>query len=457
MTTTRMKHLACVLLLAGAIAGCGDFLSGPELTTDPNRPSTADMAQLLQGVQLSQFSFHTGDLARVASMWTQQMAGTDRQYINIDLYDIQEGDFDFYFTLVYTGGGLVDMRNIQRMADESGDRIYAGIAKIWEAYEMGMTASMWGDVPYSEAVTDVEQPVLDPQEDIYAAVQTLLDGAIADLQSGSGPGPSSVDLVYGGDPSLWVQAAYTLKARFYLHWIEAQDAGMAAAATACGGDCVAKALAAAQNGIASSADDFQTYQADNPGEENFWYQFMTVFRPGYISAGEHLVDLLAARNDPRLTEYFGPTSSGDVIGAPPGTPTTASVLSDDRGAPDFNQPLITHAENELILAEVYARQGDNGQATTHLNNARALAGLGGITPAPADLMQEIMTEKYIALFQNIEAWNDYKRTCVPDLTPATGTEVPGRLLYGFTERNANENIPTPDEQPARNRNDPNGC
>lgn len=457
MTTSSMKHLAGVLLLAGAFAACGDFLSGPELTTDPNRPSTADMAQLLQGVQLNQFSFHTGDLARNAAMWTQQMAGTSQQYIDRDLYNIVEGDFDFYFTLVYTGGGLVDMRNIERMADESGDRVYGGIAKVWEAYQMGMAASMWGDIPYSEAVSDVEQPVLDPQEDVYAAVQTLLDGAIADLQSGSGTGPGATDLVYAGDPSLWTQAAYTLKARFYLHWVEAQDAGMAQAATACGGDCVAGALAAAQNGIASSAADFQTYQADNPGEQNFWYQFMTVFRPGYISAGQYLVDLLQTRGDPRLTEYFAATSSGQVVGVPPGTSSTASALSDSRGAPDFNQPLITHAENELILAEVFARQGDDTQATTHLNNARALAGLAPITPAPADLMQEIMTEKYIALFQNIEAWNDYKRTCVPDLTPATGTEVPGRLLYGSTERDSNDNIPSPEEQPARNRNDPNGC
>ena len=53
-----------------------------------------------------------------------------------------------------------------------------------------------------------------------------------------------------------------------------------------------------------------------------------------------------------------------------------------------------------------------------------------------------MTEKYIALFQNPEAWNDYKRTCLPVLKPARGrTRIPGRLFYGSTEEQTNPNTP----------------
>ena len=42
-------------------------------------------------------------------------------------------------------------------------------------------------------------------------------------------------------------------------------------------------------------------------------------------------------------------------------------------------------------------------------------------------LADIMTEKYIALFQNTEVWNDWKRTCLPALTPAQGTVggIPG--------------------------------
>jgi len=71
-----------------------------------------------------------------------------------------------------------------------------------------------------------------------------------------------------------------------------------------------------------------------------------------------------------------------------------------------------------------------------------------------------MTEKYIVLFQNIETWNDYKRTCIPNLTPVNNSQggvIPGRLLYPLQERQTNPNIPAPSQQPARNWNDPNAC
>jgi hypothetical protein len=95
-----------------------------------------------------------------------------------------------------------------------------------------------------------------------------------------------------------------------------------------------------------------------------------------------------------------------------------------------------------------------------------------------------MTEKYIAMFQNIEVWADYRRTCVPTLTPAVaGSGIPGRMYYGQDERNANPNIPAPGQTAsasnyttappsghlqqnslattnnaaARNWDDPNGC
>ena len=53
-----------------------------------------------------------------------------------------------------------------------------------------------------------------------------------------------------------------------------------------------------------------------------------------------------------------------------------------------------------------------------------------------------MTEKYIALFQNPEVWNDYKRTCLPVLKPARGkSRIPGRIFYGSTEEQTNPNTP----------------
>jgi hypothetical protein len=86
-----------------------------------------------------------------------------------------------------------------------------------------------------------------------------------------------------------------------------------------------------------------------------------------------------------------------------------------------------------------------------------------------------MTEKYIALFQNVEVWNDYKRTCIPALTafPSStfGNEIPGRFYYGSGEEASNPNTPSSTAQLQhggdvvsgagisgfRNPNDPNRC
>ena len=45
-----------------------------------------------------------------ASLWTQQMKGTDRQFVSIDDYTITEEDANDEFATVYTGGGLIDLR-----------------------------------------------------------------------------------------------------------------------------------------------------------------------------------------------------------------------------------------------------------------------------------------------------------------------------------------------------------
>jgi hypothetical protein len=187
-----------------------------------------------------------------------------------------------------------------------------------------------------------------------------------------------------------------------------------------------------------------------------WYQFQQD-RDSYMRDGAFLVNLLKSRNDPRISTYFeGPSSVGS---APGESNTAASNLSAIRNAPAFRQPLITYAETQLIIAEASYQTGDQAGALVALNKERASQGLtvplaGLVGPA---LLTEIMTEKYIALFQNIEVWSDYRRTCQPQLTPFPGKTIPARFLYPFSERNTNPNIPAPSAQPQRNQNDPNAC
>ena len=426
------------------VAACSDFLSGEELTTDPNRPNEATTDQLLTAVQVQQFIQHTGALARLHSMWTQQMAGTDRQYIQQAEYELTEDDFSDEWNGFYGGGGLQDIRLIQARADTANDPVYRGIARVWEALTIGTAASIWGDIPYSEAIAGIDNPALDAQPDVYAAIQVLLDEAIADLESGTGTGPGAVDMVYGGDPDLWIALAHTLKARFYLHTAEQNPSAYA------------DALAEAQLGIADSTGDFKTLHTDAATEANIWHQFFRD-RDSYMRAGKTLVDTMVARNDPRLPNYFARNQAGQFVGADQGEPQGPqhSLPSALRLSPSYRQPVVTWAENQLILAEAAFRTGNSGLATTALNAVRAGVGLAPTGASGNALLHAIMIEKWITLFQNIESLNDYRRTCSPNLTPAgDASAIPGRIFYAFSERNTNPNIPAPEAQEERNPLDP---
>jgi hypothetical protein len=444
-TKTRIGRVTGALLLAASAGGC-EFISPTE--TNPNSVPTATVDQLFTGIQVNTFFYATGQISRVSAMWTQQMTGTDRQFAIIDTYVHDEETADGEFSTIYTGGGLIDLRAAIAQAEEAGRRAYAGILKIHEAYMFGMAASIFGDIPYSEAATEgIDEPALDPQADVYAAVQTLLDGAIDDLGAG-GVGPGGVDFAFGGNTARWLAVAHTLKARYHMHWAES---GGNAQYTA--------ALAQAQQGIAEAAGTWRAIFGAATTENNLWFQFMRD-RSGYIGAGDHLVPLMVADADPRLPFYF--SQAAGAYGA------RASQLSATGfGAPDYDLPIISCAENFYIQAEALYRLGSEPDARTAGKAALACeeATYGvDLTPQKNDLdamsgqalFDEIMAQKYVASFLNIDAYNDFKRTCRPAIVQRAGG-VPGRLYYGQGERQANTNIPQASQQPARNANDPAGC
>jgi starch-binding outer membrane protein, SusD/RagB family len=299
---------------------------------------------------------------------------------------------------------------------------------------MGTGADLFGNLVYSQALSDVDNPTLDGQLAVYDSVQKVLSAAITNMASTAETNspPAASDNVYFGDTGAWTALAHTLKARFYMHTGEVRAGAYA------------QALAEAQQGISSDAGNYFGAFTSNAAEQNFYYQFeIPAGRGGYLIADEQFVSLLEARNDPRRDEYF------DADGG---------RLSDDRLAPDFQQPFVTYDENTLIWAEAAYRTGDQLTALAKLNEERANHGLAAEAVAGQALLNEILLEKYIADFQlGHEAWNDYKRTCTPNFAPTQpGKKMPGRMYYDPNERLTNTNIPPAGEgfNGARNPNDP---
>jgi hypothetical protein len=508
-----MKHtIRSLLRLTVVIAatGCNSFLSGPGVDEDPN--SILNLTRpgpLYIGIQAAQSVQFEGQIARIAAEYTQQVSGNSRQSIGFDRYGMDPVTIDPEWIAVYGsnrtlggGGGLLDIRKMQQRARALGDSTYIGIGKVYEALVMGMAADVWGDVPYRQAADSTnETPAFDSQLQVYGDLITQLDSAITVYLPAAGPtnlGPpqDNAELIFGGRSAVdlrttYTQVAHTLKARYYMHMAEVDPANYALA------------LAEVPLGISTPANDFNWFHDATPNGNNIWYQFYATRTD--IAPGAAIVEILKRRiaaglEDPaRLNFYFIPPADAvagvpaDFFGFRPAGSTglnTAPGIDPGNGSPtasysdfnfananidvgDFRQPEVTYAENQLIGAEAAFQTGGQGAAQPFLDAARAnrVYGARGAIPvafpplgsAPATL-QNIMEEKYLALFLNIEVWNDSKRTCLPSLAPAPplnstdpGTSpIPGRIPYGVTETNANPN--TPNVPPTGfNRNDPTPC
>lgn len=451
---SRHRLTAGVLATALALGGCKDFLTADKSVADPNNPTVASRNQLLVGSEANLMGLEESGMAMIICQWMQQCAGVGGRFVEeqANYTGITSASFNGTFSSLYTGGGLIQLRDIEQSADKDNDKLTKGIAEVIEAMTIGFGADIWGDIPYREAGGQTQTPKYDPQMQVYDDLQALLDKAITDL-AGGGAGPGPYDLFYGGDKTKWTELANTLKARFYLHTVEKL-----------GNAQYSKALAAAQKGISSPANDFKDPHSTATSERNMWAQFQLTSFGQDLVAGKPLVDLMKAQSDPRLAEYFGKNPAGGYGGYDQATGTTApNEISPIAGSgrtndPQFAQPIVTFDENQLIMAEANFALSGPAAAAPFLNRVRARYGKAAIgTPTLAD----IMNEKYIVLFQNVESWNDYKRTCLPALRPAKGrSAIPSRFFYPQSETQTNKNAP--DDSNAnlftmRNPNDPNAC
>lgn len=473
----RYGKAGVVLSLALLGAACDEFIQGPGLTETPNSPASGTAQQQLIAIEARMATLLEGQLARTAGIYTQQIIGQNNQQLTVTQYAYGESDYSGFFSGFYVGGGLVAMRNVQALGAESGDKLVEGLGYIWEGLAMGTMSSIWGDISYSEAINPaILTPKLDAQADVYPAVQAALDKGIAALRGASADGSCEpADVIYcstgvtrAQQISRWIAAAQTLKARFHLDLVERN-----------GNAAYTLALAAAQQGILEApASATAAMHGQAPGDWRFWHGntqdldanvwagFLSQ-RGGDIRAGHTLVQLLKDRNDPRLSAYFTANSAGGFFGLSQNNTTVGGAASEvniaTRRVFSFRQPIITWAENQLIMAEAKFRLTGPDAALPHVNAVRTAVGM----PALASVtFGDVMAEKYIAMFQNIGVWSDYRRTCLPVITPfGSAAEVPGRIPYGSAERNANPNIPLPSAFPAkttgvsqqRNWNDPQAC
>jgi hypothetical protein len=455
------------------LAGCSDFIAPPE--SDPNAVPFATANQLFVAHQANLFLWHGGTATRFSGIWMQQFGGTGRQSQDHERYAINEQDFAPMWFPVYIQGGLIDLRKARALTEEAGDRVFTGVLKVSEALMIGMAASYFGDIPYSEAVNpEFAEPKLDDQLGVYAAVLSLLDSGISDLQSGVGTGPGVNDFNFGGDAGKWTAAAHSLKARYNLHLVEVD-----------GSSRYTQALAEAEQGISGvpQLNNWTQVHTTNSNEANPWFLWTAAGRAGDITGGALHIDLMnggtpadLTDDDPRigLMWGFGLTAfEGQYIGHSnnpgPGDPGPSASFLNIPATSAYNNPIVSCTETQFIIAEAHSALGNDASARAAAKAALACQELWWSVDLSAEkaefdglsgaaLFEGIMTQKYVSILGNPEVWNDFKRTCTPSREPtAPASEIPARFIYAQQERQTNSNVPDPASAPKRNRNDPNPC
>ncbi|MCX6286867.1 MAG: SusD/RagB family nutrient-binding outer membrane lipoprotein [Bacteroidetes bacterium] len=452
MKNINIKLIGLVFLMALALGSCKKWIN-TDLNVNPDAPSDVPMGSILTGVQAN-MAYNTiggNDLCRVTSIWMQYFQGIARQSQSTANYYLLPSDINNLWVTNYTNT-MMNLQTIIAKATSAGNPTYRGIADVLMANSIGITTDFWGSIPLSGAFQGVANltPTFDAQEAVYIEIIRYLDDAIVELSMEGAPSVDG-DVMYGGDPALWLQAAHSLKARYILHKSKL-DA-----------NTWTQALAALGGAISSNANDLEFTFFDAAGSQNPLYQFMQ--QRGDITMAKVFIDTLnLVRHDPRLPMFataVGDTAfvgngwgevSGDVSMPGNAVAAAASVV-----------PFVTFVETLFMQAEcLYKTNAPVEQVRAALIAAvtASMEKWGADYTAwmaiytqyinfasGAPLYKEIMTQKWIALYNQAEAFNDWRRTDnviglqANPLTSAQQNVIPRHYPEAQSETNYNPNTP----------------
>jgi len=420
-------YILSAVLVVFSLSSCEDYFG--DINVDPDNPTIVTPGVILPVVQARLAYAMGGDASRYTGLLTQHIDGVGRQFVVYQNYDILPSDLDGLWSNIYTGV-LMDGRQIQQLSTESGYNHFNGISKAIEAYAFMFLTDMFGDIPFSEALQgtgEFFQPKFDTQEAIYNGIFALLDEARTLLaMDDGGLSVGGADLIYGGDTSKWTKFCNVLEARGRLHLAKVDDGNYQGAL-----DALAK------GGFADNLEDARFGFGATASEAAPWSQYLVQRTDTQV--GDSYVALMNSLDDPRANTYGAIHTDKPDDDHP--------ILKSDR-----NFPILTYTEQMFIMAECLMQTG--GDPSEALNSAVAASfGDAAVDPSGAAAyvsslgeidMNTIAIQKYIAMFNDPEAFNDWRRTGLPALTPNAGDQVPRKLPLAESETLANTNAPSSD-------------
>ncbi|MDC6366778.1 MULTISPECIES: SusD/RagB family nutrient-binding outer membrane lipoprotein [Flavobacteriaceae] len=393
-------------------------------------------------------------------------------------------------------------RQMEKLAIEQELPNLAAIGKMLQIMNIAMISDVYGDVPYEEALLGdegVNFPTYQSQESLYPQMLADLETAVTAL-SNSGDSPTN-DTMYGGDISQWRKFGYSLmlKLAMRLTKVDASTAQTYVNTAISGGifeSSADDAVAIMDNSNGYANTNANSLNVTDDIYEVRWSKTLIDFLkstddprvsviaeipPAGLEANKD--GIVVGDSDPSIqiglpNGYDLKGSSTDISNHPDYPGPTLAANSDDSDAPigNYSRPtaiyrdrdaswfILTYAETQFLLAEAAVRGFTSGNASDHYNagvvaametlnkmggtqieggDATTYASANPLDTSSADASLEMINEQLWAsvgiLGNFVEAWNNWRRSDYPVLTPVnytgnfSGGNIPSRQPYPTSE------------------------
>ncbi len=479
----KIVFFACIILIIGA--GCKKTL---DINHDPNNPSLGvGTPKIVFPVSVLAVAGVTGgDLAILGGILGEYVtqAAAANQYKVVDQYDLKTTDLNAQYTTLYTYG----LKNLQYVIDKakaSEDWNFYLMGTVMKTYATAVLVDIYDKIPYSEALQGQANltPHFDDGYTIYKSLLSNLDSALGkdfsaktviDLRATN---EGNVDLIFGGDIEKWKQFANTLELKLYLRMINAKPAEAQAGVEAL----------YARSAPFLAEDAKVTGFIDAKSQSNPLYeQNIRQLNIGTnLVASKTFVSFLQAHNDPRINDYFLPSTGGSTVtgldqGDYVNSSPAALATSVFRESPTDPVVFLSTAESYFLQAEARERYfaGDGAETLYDSGVLAAFASEGedGTSllagdyayplGSPDQNLEAIIVQKWASFpygVHFIEGWFERNRTGIPKSSPVYSSDpaylntpgdfvvsknsvlpagqYPKRLVFPDAERSTNPNTP----------------
>lgn len=451
----KIKIYALLLLTTTMFHNCDDNLS--DINIDPNSAVQVDASTLLTTAEYTFYNAMAG--VGINASWgllmTQQWA--ENEYTDDSRYNQDVTSYSGTWNAMYASvlkeldaaKELVELQDVSSAI--KGNR--TAILDVMSAEVYAFLTDAFDAVPYSEAISDINTPKYDSQEEVYKGILATLDNASKSFNS-SAPSFTSGEVIFDGNIDSWKKLTNSLMLRYAMRIVDVDPA------------TASNYINIASSNLISSNSENALFVFDtNPARSNplFINNDPQLSNRDDFAVSKYLVDTLEAMGDPRLEKYAKETPQGGIVGMPYGLldndatalkPTTSRPSDAVRSA-TTPHVIMSYAEVQFLLAEAYQRGILSGDAATAYENAiTASMNYWGITDATAisdyvtnnpydaaNWKESVGVQKWISLYMDgFQAWNEWRRLDYPQLAvPAAAVinSIPVRMPYPLSETQTN--------------------